>query len=173
MMPSCDHTGVPGFFSFTHFHSSTTSGSACWMSLRILLSVSPRQNAQAHPASRPGRGRGVEELAHSAERFPAPVAELGDWRGETLSRMRKLFHSSTTSGSACWMSLRILARGNAQQNAQAHPASRPGRGRGVEVGETEEPGHSRVVARRHHLHRRILPECREAYLCQGRVSEGP
>src|SRR5256714_13376116 len=44
MMPSCDHTGVPGFFSFTHFHSSTTSGSACWMSLRILLSVSPRQS---------------------------------------------------------------------------------------------------------------------------------
>src|SRR5213079_540408 len=44
MMPSCDHTGVPGFFSFTHFHSSTTSGSACWMSLRILLSVAPRQS---------------------------------------------------------------------------------------------------------------------------------
>src|SRR5256885_1349479 len=44
MMPLCDHTGVPGFFSFTHFHSSTTSGSACLMSLRILLRVSPRQS---------------------------------------------------------------------------------------------------------------------------------
>src|SRR2546421_10025887 len=44
MMPLCDHTGVPGFFGFTHFHSSTTSGSACWMSLRILRSVSPRQS---------------------------------------------------------------------------------------------------------------------------------
>src|SRR5208282_5029222 len=39
MMPSCDQTGVP-----LHFHSSTTSGSASWMSLRILLRASPRQS---------------------------------------------------------------------------------------------------------------------------------
>src|SRR5271155_3732685 len=39
MMPSCDQTGVP-----RHFHSSTTSGSASLMSLRILLRVSPRQS---------------------------------------------------------------------------------------------------------------------------------
>src|SRR5437763_461599 len=39
MMPSCDQTGVP-----IHFHSSTTSGSACLMSLRILLRISPRQS---------------------------------------------------------------------------------------------------------------------------------
>src|SRR5215475_3129804 len=39
MMPSCDHTGVP-----IHFHSSTTSGSASLMSLRILRRVSPRQS---------------------------------------------------------------------------------------------------------------------------------
>src|SRR5436305_1637198 len=38
-MPSCDQTGVP-----IHFHSSTTSGSASLMSLRILLRVSPRQS---------------------------------------------------------------------------------------------------------------------------------
>src|SRR5262249_59286815 len=38
MMPSCDQTGVP-----IHFHSSTTSGSASLMSLRILPRVSPRQ----------------------------------------------------------------------------------------------------------------------------------
>src|SRR5213595_2443801 len=44
MMPSCDQTGVPGLFGFTHFHSSTTSGSACLMSFRILLRVSPRQS---------------------------------------------------------------------------------------------------------------------------------
>src|SRR5215469_9255049 len=37
MMPSCDQTGVP-------IHSSTTSGSACLMSLRILPSVFPRQS---------------------------------------------------------------------------------------------------------------------------------
>src|SRR3989475_2289891 len=39
MMPSCDQIGVP-----IHFHSSTTSGAASLMSLRILLRVSPRQS---------------------------------------------------------------------------------------------------------------------------------
>src|SRR5213593_420274 len=62
---------------------------------------------------------------------------------------------------------RGLARGNPQQDAQAHQGSRPGRRRGVEV-----DGYSDLVARRHHLHWRILQECREAYLPQGRVSEG-
>src|SRR5271169_2487322 len=38
MIPSCDQTG------FIHFHSSTTSGSAALMSLRILPRVSPRQS---------------------------------------------------------------------------------------------------------------------------------
>src|SRR5436190_14388745 len=44
MMPSCDQTGVPGVLGFTHFHSSTTSGSASLMSLRTLPRVSPRQS---------------------------------------------------------------------------------------------------------------------------------
>src|SRR5438105_7827523 len=44
MMPSCDQTGVPGVLCFTHFHSSTTSGSASLISLRILLRVFPRQS---------------------------------------------------------------------------------------------------------------------------------
>src|SRR5437867_12112099 len=47
MMPSCDHTGVPGLVGLTHFHSSTTSGSASWMSDRILLRVFPRQSPSA------------------------------------------------------------------------------------------------------------------------------
>src|ERR671918_1849095 len=44
MMPSCDQTGVPGLVGLTHFHSSTTSGTASVMSLRILLRVLPRQS---------------------------------------------------------------------------------------------------------------------------------
>src|SRR5207237_9471890 len=44
MMPSCDQTGVPGLVGLTHFHSSTTSGSASFMSSRILLRVFPRQS---------------------------------------------------------------------------------------------------------------------------------
>src|SRR5437588_10299119 len=39
MIPSCDQIGVP-----IHFHSSTTSGSASLISLRILPRVSPRQS---------------------------------------------------------------------------------------------------------------------------------
>src|SRR6266852_3059123 len=47
MMPPCDQTGVPGLVDLTHFHSSTTSGSAFLMSLRILLRVSPRQSSSS------------------------------------------------------------------------------------------------------------------------------
>src|SRR6187399_2255827 len=36
MIPACDHTGTP-----LHFHSSTTSGSACLMSVRTRASASP------------------------------------------------------------------------------------------------------------------------------------
>src|SRR4051812_6042484 len=39
MIPACSHTGTP-----RHFHSSTTSGSACLTRLRTRASVSPRQS---------------------------------------------------------------------------------------------------------------------------------
>src|SRR5262245_24502066 len=39
IIPACDHTGTP-----RHFHSSTTSWSACLMRSRIRASVSPRQS---------------------------------------------------------------------------------------------------------------------------------
>ena|SRR5436309_2704196 len=61
----------------------------------------------------------------------------------------------------------LISKRIAELDAQAHQGSRPGRRRGVEV-----DGHSDLVARRHHLHWQILQECREAYLLQGRVSEG-
>src|SRR4029453_14195271 len=48
MPPLWDQTGVPGEDSFLHFHSSTTSGSASWMSARIRFSAEPRQS----PSSR-------------------------------------------------------------------------------------------------------------------------
>jgi len=37
----------------------------------------------------------------------------------------------------------------------------------------EVDGDPDLVARRHHLHGRILQECREAHFLQGRLSEGP
>src|SRR3954465_13852345 len=48
MSPSCDHTGVPGEEAFAHFHSSTISGSASWISSRIRFWTEPRQS----PSSR-------------------------------------------------------------------------------------------------------------------------
>src|SRR5919204_2417438 len=48
MPPLWDQTGVPGDEGLAHFHSSTTSGSASWMSLRIRFSAEPRQS----PSSR-------------------------------------------------------------------------------------------------------------------------
>src|SRR5262245_52223606 len=47
MMPPCDQTGTPGLVGFTHFHSSTTSGSASLMRLRMRLSVFPRQSPRS------------------------------------------------------------------------------------------------------------------------------
>src|SRR5437763_10514130 len=46
IIPACDHTGTPDieFDGFFHFNSSTTSGSACLMRIRIRASVSPRQS---------------------------------------------------------------------------------------------------------------------------------
>src|SRR5438067_2096636 len=44
MIPSCDQTGVPGLVFLTHFHSSTTSGSASLISFRILARLCPRQS---------------------------------------------------------------------------------------------------------------------------------
>ena len=38
MIPACDHTGT------RHFHSSVTSGSACFTRLRTRVSVWPRQS---------------------------------------------------------------------------------------------------------------------------------
>src|SRR5580692_10437746 len=42
MIPSCDQTGTP-----RHFHSSTTSGSACLMSARTWESVLPLQSSSS------------------------------------------------------------------------------------------------------------------------------
>src|SRR5215471_2909624 len=42
MIPACDQTGTP-----LHFHSSTTSGSACLMRARTRASISPRQSPRS------------------------------------------------------------------------------------------------------------------------------
>src|SRR5665213_2390329 len=42
IIPACDHTGTP-----LHFHSSTTSGSACLMSARTWESILPLQSSSS------------------------------------------------------------------------------------------------------------------------------
>ena len=71
------------------------------------------------------------------------IAELGDWRGKTLRRMRTLIKKADPDVVEEWKWVKA-----------SHAR------------------HSGLVARRHHLHRRVLQECREADLRQGRVSEG-
>src|SRR5438270_10314010 len=58
MMPSCDQIGVP-----IHFHSSTTSGPAALMSLRILARVSPRQSPSSAILSEMSSDAGGPSLA--------------------------------------------------------------------------------------------------------------
>src|SRR3954470_7159380 len=45
--PLCDQTGTPGLVGLTHFHSSTTSGSAFLITARTLASVWPRQSSSS------------------------------------------------------------------------------------------------------------------------------
>src|SRR5438128_5890504 len=71
------------------------------------------------------------------------IAELGDWRRETLRRMRQLIKEADPDVVEEWKWVKPT-----------------------------KPGTPVLVARRHHLYWRILQECREAYLRQGRVSEG-
>src|SRR3954453_18744057 len=51
MIPSCDHTGVPGLVGLTHFHSSPTSGPASRTNSPILLKVLPRQSPSSEMRS--------------------------------------------------------------------------------------------------------------------------
>src|SRR5271163_2097402 len=61
MIPACDHTGTP-----RHFHSSTTSGSACLMRLRTQASVSPRQSLSSLI---------LESISRDGESPPCPSFE--------------------------------------------------------------------------------------------------
>src|SRR2546429_9768318 len=85
MMPSCDQTGVPGLVGLTHFHSSTTSGSASLMSVRILLRVSPRQSPSSairfemsSDADRPWLASGSLMFSSSHSRRPAEGNKLAE-----------------------------------------------------------------------------------------------
>src|SRR5881409_3446964 len=68
MMPACDHTGTP-----RHFHSSTTSGSAWWMSARTLARVSPRQSPRS--LIRPSISRDGESFASAIVLIALPPGQ--------------------------------------------------------------------------------------------------
>src|SRR5688572_10896486 len=76
MMPACDHTGTP-----RHFHSSTTSGSACLMTARTRASVSPLQSLSSlilASISREGESAPVASFAPLVVFFAAGVAFFMD-----------------------------------------------------------------------------------------------
>ena len=70
---------------------------------------------------------GASQGQSASELISKRIAELGDWRGETLSRMRKLIKEADPDVVEEW--------------------------KWVKANQTRHPG---LVARRHHLHRRIL-----------------
>src|SRR5688572_6838752 len=97
MPPLWDQTGVPGEDAFFHFHSSTTSGSALWMSSRIRFSTEPRQSPSprmrwsivCEPESgvRGPSFRGTANLLSSKSQHVAPLqAVLSRRRGHAPRR---------------------------------------------------------------------------------------
>ena len=82
---------------------------------------------------------GSTEGQSASELIDKRIAELGDWRGETLSRMRKLIKEADPDVVEEWKWM------------------------GTPV----------MVARRDHLHRRVLQVDREVDLRQGGFVEGP
>src|SRR5580692_2800391 len=121
-------------------------------------------------------GSKQEKAAGSPSRLiDARIKELGDWRGETLARIRMLIRSEENheeererfeARESSRLSLPAdrcenqgvgrLAGRDAGADPDAHQKGGPRSGRGVEV----ERG-SGVVAWRNHLHRRDVQECRE------------
>src|SRR6185312_13114116 len=106
MMPSCDQTGVP-----IHFHSSTTSGSACLISWRMVPSVLPRQSASDAilavirfeavwslaaavffmASFPPAQGNNLDQVAaRVVQHGDGRTGHLGRWHGELRA---KRFHA--------------------------------------------------------------------------------
>src|SRR6476661_7424230 len=82
MIPACDHTGTP-----LHFHSSTTSGSACLIRVRTRESVLPRQSASSLIRASiirdalvpfPRRGSGIPVAPTPARRLAGPPAHADE-----------------------------------------------------------------------------------------------
>src|SRR6201998_2566256 len=87
IIPSWYHTGTP-----LHFHSSTTSGSACWMSFLMRASISPRQSPSSlilASISREGESVMFVEYAPASPRGHDPMRGIGVYqrRVELLYRM--------------------------------------------------------------------------------------
>jgi hypothetical protein len=87
---------------------------------------------------------GSNEGQTASARIDKLIADLGDWRAETLSKMRKLVKEADPD---------VLEE--------------------VKWAKATSPGHTHVVARRNHLHRRGVQVRREAHVRERCVVEGP
>src|SRR5947207_15637257 len=86
MIPACDHVGTPaGLLGFTHLRSSTASGSASRMAVRMRSRASARQSSSVAFCIAPVllAGFSVKVLAHILTRLdhfpsvPGWIAEAG------------------------------------------------------------------------------------------------
>src|SRR5262245_58725781 len=87
--PSCDHTGTPGEVGFTHLHSSTTSGSARLIKVRIRESVRPLQSPSSGLVGAAARARLV--CAGARSRSPHLRQSSPSVASQTLRRERPSF----------------------------------------------------------------------------------
>src|SRR2546422_3624482 len=101
---------------------------------------------------------GASHGQSAAELISKRIAELGDWRGETLGRMRKLTTEADPDVVEEWKWMNpvwahdgIICTGESYKKAGADDAV--------------------VRPNRIHLHRRILQEGREAYRSEEHTSE--
>src|SRR5262245_14775927 len=78
-MPPWDHTGTP-----LHFHSSTTSGSACLISVRSFEGICPRQSSSSLILSSINR---EGDLPFGAAGFVMLLATLLTFRAAGLLRL--------------------------------------------------------------------------------------
>src|SRR5262245_23022679 len=89
-MPPCDQTGIP------HFHSSTISGSASWMSLRTFASIIPRQS----PSSRILSSINAEADSAGADFFMGSSNVRSDLAAPRISQSRPRAPGTSTAAGA-------------------------------------------------------------------------
>src|SRR5882762_9017341 len=141
MMPSCDHTGVPGLVGLTHFHSSMTPGSACLMSVRILPRVFPRQSPSSANLFEMSSDADWPWLAPDFFMFPSFIAAGGPrgqaFAGVACTRRQEIQKPTTITLERGMLKsvgfCRVNSMGVPSLDSTLRGVGRPGRGLNAEL----------------------------------------